>query len=335
MRRLLVGVIIVIAIIAVATVAVRYYINPSNSSSVFNSGQFITGSEFGRYLSNPGAVSPVGIASYGISNDSGTIRTYTINTTEVVGEANITALSALVHWNFTSSSVALCDECASLQMNLNLVVRTPKGDQTFWIQNVVEFVDTTQGKVTTAFGEISNATSHSANLDRNSTGNGEFGTSRNSTVYYFGSFSETSNYSLPLDVRLQTSVHTVEGGTGGVEIDLSDVPFGDRGELHLPIRDALSAFLVVSPTLFQYSHGDSYDAELAWGGPCCRQTSTFTAMGSSLSLSYVDSEGRTVPFPFLYSFGSDTSELASNLKVVNSHGADAVMIGQNNNTLLG
>ncbi len=173
----------------------------------------------------------MGIASYGIYNYSGSLRAYSINTTEVVGEADISALSASTNWDNSiapSFSSLACVECASLHMNVNVIATTAHGDEMFWVQNVVDFANTTSQQVRNFYGLIFNETGSSANVEADSYGNGRHGELGGKATYAFGSLlNSTSSYSLPLHLRLAMSV---EPYNGGIEIRMSDSPFGN-GEL--------------------------------------------------------------------------------------------------------
>lgn len=319
----------------------------TKSSQTFNSSQFLDSSYLEYLLSRPTEASPIGIASYGIYNYSGSLQSYSINTTEVVGEADISALSASTNWNYStdqSYSTLACIQCAGLQMNVNVVVTTGHGNQVFWIQNYVPFSNTTAREVVDFHGLIFNSTTPKANVTLDSYGNGRNGELNGKTTYAFGSFlGPVSSYSLPLDLRLATSVEVYNGG---IEIIMSDSPFGNGtfasdndtfGIVHIPIRNVTSASIVVMPSLYPWGRVtggyQSYDSDLVWAAYCCGQTTKFVEMNSSLSLQYLNSRNQLESYPSFYTFGY-TGESATNLRVIPYHDGGQVVIGQSDNSFL-
>jgi Thermopsin len=343
----LVGTLFVVAILggAVALQSIDH-----SSPSLFNTSKFLNETYFGYLLNNPTAPSPVGIAAYGLSNYSGSVRSYSIDSSEVVGEANVTALSPLTTWNNSvspSGSFLSCVQCASLQMNVNAIVRTQEGEQVFWIQNLLSFSNTTKNIALRPIGMIWNQTTINADITPQTSGNGSPNIlgQHNNIVYGFGSFvGGTANYSLPLSIRLTTSIAS---NPNGISIVLSDYPFGDGtfstgndsyGIASIPISNVISASIVVTPnTLYPWNNSGIFptlDSELVWTGYCCGQTTKFTAMSSNLFLSYLNSEGHLVSYPSFYTFG-DVIETASNLQVIPTVAGGQVVVGENNNSFVG
>jgi len=317
------------------------------SSQPFNSTRFLSLSYLEYMLGYPSDASPVGIAAYGIFNYSGSLRSYSINSSEVVGEANISAIATQTNWDnaiYPSYSSLACMQCASLQMNVNVVVETPFGNQIFWGQNVVPFSNTTSQRTLGHFGLIFNMTTSRANIGQNWYGNGSPGQLNGKTVYGFGSLrGSTTNYSLPLHVRLAISVEVYDGG---IEIKMSNSPFGygtfadnnnTFGIVSIPIKNVTSASIVVMPSLYPWQSNmglyQSYDSDLVWAAYCCGQTTNFVEMNSSLSLQYLNSKNQLESYPSFYTFGY-TGESATNLRVIPSLDGELVAIGQNNNSLL-
>lgn len=304
---------------------------------------------FGTLLKGKVRPSATGIASYGLSNDSGTFHAYNASTSEVVGQANISSLSAAPNWNysvFPARTPYACGECASLQMNVWVLVRTKVAPQSFWIQDVVKFFDTSQYEAG-AGGEIFNLTSAGADVSSGASGSGRLQPG-NQTTYAWGSDGRfTGYYSLPLDITFRTSVAVPENQSG-VEISLSTfAPSANagviltdnggvdfNGSVYLPIRNVTSASIVVSPYLTEPPLYWNYDAELVWGGFCCAQTAKFSAMNSTLSLRYVDSQGLVVSFPSFYTFGASTGESSANLNVSQVPGGGDVTVGSTDNRYL-
>jgi len=353
MSRIIALIVVVILVAAVLGVilGLRLLVGNKSPSSILNQ------TEFQYYLKNPTIASPIGIASYGIYNYSGSLRTYSINSSEVESVADVSALSAFTTWNdsiSSSYSFLACVPCASLQMNVNVVAKTTNGFQSFWVQNWVSFSDTANHYALLVHGLIFNQTTINANVSLYSTGNGQisvlpFAPEFNNTVYGFGSFLEQSrNYSLPLVITLITSVQPYHDG---IEVRLSDNPVGNGtfpptfapnndtfGIVEIPINNVTSASIVVNgnvPIPWRYSNGfhPTYDSELVWTAYCCGQVTKFTEMDSNLSLMYMNSSGRFVSYPSFYTFG-EVVERGSNLRVIATQTGGQVVVGENNNTLL-
>lgn len=321
----------------------------SSSSTTFDAQPLLSHSYLGMYLNSPHSPSPVGIASYGLGNNSGSINPYVIRTSEVVGQANISSLSATTTWNdsiYPEDSFLACDQCATLQMNANVLVETSDGNQSFWVQNVVHFYSTSEHELSGLHGLIFNQTTPTSNMSANTSGTGLTG-GLNRTVYAFGSLGySVGTYSLPLGITLKITVQ-VPKDYEGIRISLSDEPTSKaeryensfNGTAYLPIINVTSAYVEVSP-YSTVSNGpnhlaSNYDAELVWTAFCCGQTTKFVEMDSNMSLSYLNSSGLFESFPSFYTFGSDTGESSVNLSVSQSNNAWSVTIGENDNMFLG
>ena len=304
-------------------------------------------SRFGLYLTNTTRPSPTGIASWGFYNESGSVRTYSISTTEVIGQANVSSLEAVPNWNYSlypQWAFYSCGPCAALLMNVVVLVNTSGGVQRFWVQNNVHFFSTStvagRPRQVGYVGELWNFTTPTSNLSRYASGTGMIGDYYNQSLYMFGSLLHPSgSYALPLSIVLKTAVR-VPNDTG-VEVTLSDGPavkedYGVNftGTVFLPIKHVESAAIAVNPYLPSAPGIPASDAELVWGGFCCFQTAKFAQMNSNLSLSYLDAQGEVVPFPSFYTFG-ETGEFAANLIVSPASGGGRVAIGTTNNTYLG
>jgi hypothetical protein len=343
----LAGVMLLIIFVAAATVVINSGTGGSIKGPV-SPEQFLSDTYLGYLLSNPQKESPVGIASYGISNESGSLQAYSINSSEAVGEANISSIAALTHWNYSINpiySALACVDCATLQMNVNAMVQTGNGEQVFWIQNALPFANANTHKVLMPIGIVFNYTKMDAGITHDASGTGAFSTLVGNIVYGLGSFlGQQVSYSLPLTVKMTTSISLTPTG---VNISLSDEPFGNGtlaegdyafGWVNLPIRNATSASIIVTTSLYPWSQNNGYyptfDSELVWTAYCCGQTTEFTEMNSNLSLSYLNFKGQVVPYPSFYSFG-EVIETANNLRVTPTQTGGHVVIGENNNSYLG
>lgn len=75
---------------------------------------------------------PIGVADYGLVNSSGILLPYRVRATEVVGQANITALKAY-------NPLFISPYSASMQLNAVLQENTTSGQQDYLLQNVIQF----------------------------------------------------------------------------------------------------------------------------------------------------------------------------------------------------
>jgi thermopsin len=323
-------------ILATTIVAIIYEIHGNANNKSFDASYLLEDTLYGAYLNNSHIHSPVGIASYGVYNYSGSLRPYNITTEEVIGEANVSSLSPdATVWNHTLSPLEPCNYCASLQLNLNVMVETSNGVQLFWIQNIVPFTNTVEDLTEYAAGQIYNMTTSNANFTANYQGNGILSQLGGQTLFQFGdypAFGPTLNYSLPLKIKLVTQI---EENKSGIVIHLYDEPFGNGtfGTVYFPIANVTSAFIVASAYKLAPLAPSwwNYDAALVWASYCCFQTTKFQKMNSTLSLSYLNSSGQLSPFPALYTFGSDTGESASNLIVTPTPSGAEVGVGDTTN----
>src|SRR5579885_1477999 len=160
----------------------------------------------------------MGIAAYGITNDSGSIIPYQVETSEVVGMANITSLLA---YNATAVNVGVQPYEATLQLNSMLVVKDANGSEyVYWPQNVMDFI--TNSSILALTDNVLNVTGDGAFLTNRSI------TSQNggyvlacyppkceASQYYYGIYGNgpVMSYELPLHILLSIS-ESVERGTG-------------------------------------------------------------------------------------------------------------------------
>ena len=155
-----------------------------------------------------------GIASYGITNQSGVDAPYSIASTDVIGVASISSISA---YNSTAESAGQNPSGATLQLNSVLVVEeNGSGTQVYWCQNTPDFV-TSASEV--AFSD--NVWNYSAsgflsNDSITSEGGGGYVSTvqqNGTTQYYYAYVESNSSYSLPLGMVLLINA-TAEPGRG-------------------------------------------------------------------------------------------------------------------------
>lgn len=266
---------------------------------------------------------PTGIASFGLTNESGTANPYAVASTDVIGLASISSLKAL---NSSAGLAGVNPSGVTLQLNSMLVVdEGGSRAQVYWCQNTPDFVTATSQVAladnvwnASASGFLSNDSITSQG------GQGYVSTfQRNGTTQYFYAVEgQNSTYSLPLGLVLLMNA-TAKQGSGVV------VQFGARmtgGVLGVPGTEWFDNITIHDPSVTgayfltdgNYSTPLStyYDTELVFGGEGNGESTTFSSMAASLGLFYANGTGAIVsPFPSYFGFGQDTQEAAYNLKV--------------------
>jgi thermopsin len=269
---------------------------------------------------------PTGLASFGLYNASGNAIPYSINTTSIVGTANISSIQA---YNASAASFNDTVSGATLQLNAVLVAMGLNGtQQDYWIQNTPDFV-TNASQV--AFGDnawnntdedgfLSNQTMTSPN------GNSVYSTGANeSQPQYFYGYS-TSNYTYvePFDLKLLLNDSVLSGKGVLVQIGTQVL---QNGSVTTPAPVFWFDNITISDPAVQtaYFHidgnsstpiGSFYDTELVFGGEGNLEATNFTSMNATLGLYYLNaSSDQLSPFPSYFSFGGDTGEAAYDLHV--------------------
>ncbi|MDA4123151.1 MAG: thermopsin family protease [Thaumarchaeota archaeon] len=287
------------------------------------------------FILNFGSPSPTGIAAYGLYNNSGTIQPYKVDSSSIVGYAQVSALSVLDNKSGTHQ--------ASLQLNTVLQVNNTDGALfTYWPQNVLAFL-TNESSVTYR-NNVLNTTGDNAQLTNQSiVGTGTVGGIVNNGVpqTYYGNYNSnyTYTYTLPQAWVLYMN-ETVEKGTGiliqmGVRALDGQTPTRITWFDEITIEDpnvAAADFVVdgrnYTPAGSATLIGSYYDAELVFGGGGGGQAATLLAMKANLALFYLNpSTGNLTAFPSLYTFGDDTAEAVYNAQVTNGDGSAAVGAG--------
>ena len=283
------------------------------------------------YVLNFGPPSPTGIAAYGIFNNSGTISTYKVATSSIVGFADISQLTAVD--NGTNSALASLQENTVLQVN-----NTDGASFTYWPQNVLAF-DTATPNVTYR-DNVLNVTGDNAQLTNQSIiGVGTTGGIVNGGVAqtYYGNYNSnyTYSYTLPQAWVLYTN-ETVEQGQGvliqmGVRAldgpNPNVITWFDKITIEDP--NVSSADFIVNGQAYTPAGagqpiGTYYDVELVFGGGAGGQAAHFQ-VNANLALFYLDQTLK--PFPSLYTFGDDTAEAAYNIVIGNGNGVATATAG--------
>ncbi|CCC81927.1 thermopsin family protease [Thermoproteus tenax] len=264
------------------------------------------------YLSSPRGGLPVGIASYPAE---------LLSTQEVAGFFNITSISAY-NPNFNPS------DGASLQLNAVVQVRLADGStQYYWVQDIAWF-ETSRGQVN--FGDnVWNSTSPSSSVSPSSiSGQG----SVNNGVYLYGTYLQP--YALPLAGFLAVRAYAANGAVhvdfgyliaqNGAQLSQSGATWFDHVTI-TPSQPAVSVQIVVTTT-FPTSGGNAPDVELVFGGIGNGEITTFNSLRASLGLYYLNGSS-WVPLPYLYTYGADTAEGATDLATSWGNGLASVAVG--------
>jgi thermopsin len=301
------------------------------------------------YYSSPlPSPEPTGVASFGLYNVSGNAVPYQVETSEVVGLADVSALQA---YNASAASDQSNPSGATLQLNSILVVNEQGGlQQDYWTQNTPDFV-TAASQV--AYGDNLWNFSVSGFLSNNtvtSTSGGFVAPNTGSTGDYYSEENSNLTYSFPFvlallmnetvipgqGVLLQMGAQMLQNGTAPA----TPVSWFDNMTINDPTTQ--SAYFLVSGNQTT-PNGLYFDTELVFGGENNGEATDFTQMSASLGMFYYNNaSGVLDSFPSLYSFGGDTAEAADNLQVsysgngfsqVTTGTPDYVYLGQASGTL--
>jgi len=309
--------------------------------------------EFGLqiYPSTPYSYGPIspplasGIASFGISNSSGTVSSYQVQTSQVVGLASISSFQVST---FDAYRYDTHTSGATLQLNAMLVVNDSgtQSQKVYWVQNVPDFV-TAASQVsfgdeiwnnTDTTGFLSNQTITSTNFANGgfvyNSGTGRFSTGPNLYAYSMNN----ATYRLPLDFGMMVKA-TVIPGTGvlvqsgyrvlsnGSAISSPTVWY-DNVTIHDTAASA--AYFDVTGNASTPT-GHYYDAELVFAGEGNLETAHFIELNATLGLFYQNAKGQLASYPTYYGFGGDTGESADDLVVTYANGLAQVSPGINPN----
>ena len=286
--------------------------NVTLTFTVFPNNPFAYGS---LYSPQPG-----GIASFGLTNESGIDSPYAVKSTDVIGFARISSIEA---YNSTAGSVGAYPSGATLQMNSVLVVNEAGGQsQVYWCQNTPDFV--TSADVVAMSDSVLNFSSTGYLSNSSVTSEGGLGTVYStgltgSDQYYYEYEGPNMTYSLPMGIVLMIN-ETAEPGQGvfvqyGARVSggQSFAGWFDNVTIHDPAVQ--SAYFLTSGN-DTTPGGTFYDTELVFAGEGNGESTSFSHMSSSLGLYYANGTTTTLsPFPSYFSFGGDTLEASDNLKV--------------------
>ena len=279
-----------------------------------------------------GVPSPLamGLASFGVYNESGTAIPYRIQTRELVGVANISSVQVNTQDAFR---YGVSPSGFSVQLNAMLVVGDggASSPQVFWVHNVPDFET---GPSIVSFGDqIWNQTDGAGYLSNQTitSVNGGFvfttGQTRLSAgMSYYSNAMGNATYSLPFRFGLVMNATLVPGTGVSVRFGYRLLANGSAASSppvwfdSVTIHDqaARSAYFEVSgsdtpPT------GLYYDAELVFAGEGNLESAYFTQLGAALGLFYLNGDALN-SFPSYYGFSGDTGEAAANLVEAYSNG---------------
>ncbi|HVB13052.1 MAG TPA: thermopsin family protease [Nitrososphaerales archaeon] len=295
-------------------------------------------------LSSP---QPSGIASFGISNDSGTVVPYEIHSSQIVGIANISSFLAN---NPNAATFGDNVAGATLQLNTNLVVNQTNGLQdVYWVQNTPDFVTSVNAisltdniwNNTDLTGFMTNQSLTSPNF---ANGGAVYASVSNGLTSYAYLFNENNmTYKMPFSFALVENESVLKGQ--GVLVQLgfrslqneslttSSTYWYDNVTIHAP--NVQSAYFEVAGNATT-PIGSFYDSELVFAGEGNNEATSLLNMSASLGLFFRnDTTSVLSAFPSYYSFGGDTAESVTNLAVSYSNGIAYVQAGNPNYVYLG
>ena len=277
---------------------------------------------------------PTGLAAYGVLNQSGTPTPYLINTSSVLGYANI---SSILAYNQTAAQQANLPDpyMASLQLNLILAVENSDGSYyVYWPQNVPRFY--TDKQLVQLSNNVLNMSGDGAYLTNSSitSPNGVVIETQNGgvTQYYYGNYlnQPTWSYRLPFAFVLLMNESVVQGQGVLISMGIVVVQNGtivtnpqpywfDRIMIHDPAA-AAAGFIVsgyrYTPVGAASHFGSYYDAELVFGGGANSEVTQFEQLSATLGLLYYSpATDNYTAFPSYYSFGADTAEATTDAHV--------------------
>ncbi|MEM3841203.1 MAG: thermopsin family protease [Candidatus Micrarchaeaceae archaeon] len=264
----------------------------------------------------------VGLVYYGFNANGTVMIPEPIKTGELVGVARIRSISA-----YNSSPPQNSSQFgAGLQLNAMLYINSPRGNATYWIQNVLS-LNTSSGNYSLN-DNVWNSSTEYASVKRSIvSGSGSFlnvqlpnGT--NQRIYAYQT--QRLHYSLPQNFTLVTNV-TYSSGIPVIHFGYSaggPVVYYDNVSVNIP---SSSAYMLATP-FYEAPDGNFNDFEFVFGGSSNGEVSYFNSMNASIML-YYSSASSFKPFPSYLTFGSDTEEGAANLEVKQSQEGALVTAG--------
>ncbi|MEM2179904.1 MAG: thermopsin family protease [Nitrososphaeria archaeon] len=246
---------------------------------------------------------PVGLADYGVAELSEGRIGYKYNYTEALGIIRIKELYATRTFDGGETR-----HWVTLQLNVFLHVHAEGGDQTYWIQNLVNI--NTEDKRLRKANNLWNLTTQSPSIlvDLAVEGNGCIMKEKRLGNYYYYA-TDWIEYNYPLDIILFLSTN-VEGGVVKIYFGQSFAggPIEKFDTLSLKVN-ATSAYFKVDPSAAPLPN----NIELVFTGPAGGVPKTVVEkIDASLKL-LVNLNGKFIHAPTAYSYGYITSERVTNV----------------------
>ncbi len=230
---------------------------------------------------------PMGLASYGVLNESGNVTVYNVSTTSLLGYVNLTSIEA-----FNASQRLTNPYSSSIQLNGVLT----DGGEDYFVQDVISL-------------NTKNMT-YSLDLD-------VFNVTRGVDLVYSRDAGDF-NYTLPLTFFMMANV-TYEDGSSVLKVGFVNSTSHEwvwNNNFTLGVGDY--KFMIDGDKSVNENGsylGLLYDAELVVGGGGNGEITTMEKYSGWMALLYFNGSSY-VPFPSYYSFGFDTREGVSNVHVV-------------------
>lgn len=281
----------------------------------FNKGDFSANNTTGPSYSS--APAPMGIGTYGFSNNSGVISRYQLNTSSFEGSVTFNNLSTFYPYDDGPNSITV-----QLNSILNNVTLFGKTNYTFWNQNVlfysarlneVQFLDNIWNFSSPAFNMTPNVFS-------------SYGGNLISPVFYYAvgpAFSVT--YPFTVNFYLNSTVlngentvffnFTIKDSMGVASGSFDEVQFNSVAGMPAGYSAPQANYLVtstnVTPTGFI-----PYDSEIMIGGPGGGSTAMVNNINASMNLKYMNSTTQLYTnVPSAYDVGSETGETSMGVAV--------------------
>ena len=278
----------------------------------------------------------IGIADYGIGTmNNGKEVLYSVNASQV------TATSTLYSMSFPSVVSSVTTE-ASLQLNVNLVVKTAGSTYVYWLQNVEGFWETptsTSASLLAVVDNVWNVTARGSNVTEtgiSGVGSVSYSKSRDVTFYsawavLYGANGQFLYFTFPL--QLVSSIDlTIPRNLGNLTVKVgfnvsingtlrsypdnqNEAPVIGLTYDNVTITEpqpVTDAYIYVDYRSLRSGGFGYYDAEYVFGGPGNGSSASFSGMDCTMSLSYMVG-GQMVQPQAVYEFGLDTAEGTTNL----------------------
>lgn len=263
------------------------------------------------YLSAP---APMGIGTYGFSNNSGVITRYTLNTSSFTGSVTFNNFSTFYPLDDGPNSVTV-----QLNSVLNNVTLFGKSNYSFWNQNVLFFSARTN---TILFlDNIWNFSSPSFYMSPNVFSSYD-GNLIAPVFYYAVGPGFTVTYPFTVQFYLNSTVmngdntvffnYTLSDSNGAVSGSFDKVQFNSTYGMPAGYSAPQSNYLVtssnVTPTGFI-----PYDSEIMIGGPGGGSTAMIYGINATMNLKYLNGANHYVNVPSAYDVGSETGETSTGI----------------------